>query len=73
MRYSLSTLSQDNQTKSKVKVKFVWLILAETYYCTQVGKIKGVMTLTDDLIMFDPLTCPENEKYLDNGEDYHQY
>jgi len=40
------------------------IAIAETYYCTQVGKIKGVMTLTDDLIMFDPLTCAENEKYL---------
>lgn len=26
-----------------------------------VGDVKGLITITDYLIMFDPLECPENE------------
>lgn len=35
--------------------------IAEAYYCTKNGKVKGVLTLTEHLMMFDPIKCAENE------------
>lgn len=32
-------------------------IKTEAYYCTKNGKVKGVITLTEHLIMFDPIKC----------------
>lgn len=40
-------------------------IKTEGYYCTSNGKIKGVFTLTEHLIMFDPIKCQENEAFKD--------
>jgi len=36
----------------------------EGYYCTKNGKVKGVFTLTEHLVMFDPIKCSENEKFV---------
>lgn len=38
--------------------------LAEAYYCTKNGKAKGILTLTEHLIMFDPVKCVENEGFV---------
>eukprot|EP00347_Sterkiella_histriomuscorum_P022138 403331548 len=38
-------------------------IKSEGYYCTSNGKVKGVFTLTEHLIMFDPIKCQENEQF----------
>ena len=38
--------------------------VAEAYYCTKNGKIKGVFTLTEHLILFDPIKCTENDKFV---------
>ena len=35
--------------------------LAEAYYCTKNGKAKGILTLTEHLILFDPVKCVEND------------
>lgn len=39
------------------------LMKSETYYCTKHGRIKGILTIADTYLMFDPLYCDENEKY----------
>lgn len=39
-------------------------ILADAYYCTKNGKIKGIMTLTEHLILFNPIKCSENEPFV---------
>ena len=38
--------------------------VAEAYYSTKNGKIKGILTLTEHLIMFDPIVCQENEEFV---------
>lgn len=40
------------------------MLIAETYYCTDRGKVKGILTLTEHLILFDPIKCLENESYV---------
>jgi len=36
-------------------------IKTEAYYQTKHGKVKGIMTVIDKLIMYDPIQCEENE------------
>lgn len=38
-------------------------IKSEAYYCTKHGRIKGVLTVGDTYIMYDPLYCEENDKF----------
>lgn len=38
-------------------------VKTEAYYCTKHGKVKGVLTVRDAIILFDPLLCKENEPY----------
>ena len=40
-------------------------IKTEVYYCTQAGKVKGILTVNPYLVMFDPIKCKENEKLYD--------
>ncbi len=42
----------------------------EAYYCTKNGKVKGNLTLTEHLILFDPIKCQEND-YL--GKELERY
>ena len=37
----------------------------EAYYCTKVGQIKGILTLKDYIMQFDPLNCEENKVFPD--------
>jgi hypothetical protein len=39
-------------------------ILAEAYYATKDGKVKGILTVTEHLIMFDPIRAQENESFV---------
>lgn len=36
----------------------------EAYYCTKNGKVRGNLTLTEHLIIFDPAKCPENASFV---------
>jgi len=38
------------------------IVKSEAYYCTKHGRIKGVLTIADTYIMYDPLYCEENNK-----------
>ena len=31
------------------------VIRSESYYCTKFGKVKGMLTVKEELIVFDPL------------------
>jgi hypothetical protein len=42
------------------------IIKSEAYYCTKHGKVKGLLTIADTYIMFDPLYWEENGKYDQN-------
>ena len=35
----------------------------EAYYCTQKGKVKGILTLTNNLLLFDPIRCDDNAAF----------
>ena len=62
---SCPTTSIISRIKLKVKILITaYTNIAEAYYCTQNGKIKGVFTLTEHMIMFDPIICKENEQLL---------
>ena len=37
----------------------------EGYYCTSIGQIKGVLTLNEDVLMFDPIKCEGNNEHTD--------
>lgn len=37
------------------------LIPAEAYYCTELGDVKGLITVTNYLLIFDGIKCIENE------------
>lgn len=39
------------------------VLRSECYYWTKNGKIKGMLTIKDGIIVFDPLRCEENNKY----------
>ncbi len=39
-------------------------IKTEAYYCTKNGKVKGNLTLTEHLILFDPIKCTENDGFV---------
>lgn len=41
------------------------VLRSEWYYCTMYGKSKGMLSLTDGIIAFDPLKCSENNRYED--------
>eukprot|EP00347_Sterkiella_histriomuscorum_P017009 403351003 len=45
-------------------------ILTDAYYCTKNGKVKGIMTLTEHLILFNPIKCNENEPFFKNLQQY---
>lgn len=36
---------------------------SEAYYCTKHGRVKGILTIADTYIMYDPLYCEENNKF----------
>ena len=39
------------------------LMKSEAYYCTKHGRVKGILTIADTYIMYDPLYWGENEKF----------
>lgn len=39
------------------------LLKSEAYYCTKHGRVKGILTIADSYLMYDPLYCDENEKF----------
>jgi hypothetical protein len=39
------------------------VVKSEAYYCTKHGRVKGVLTVADTYIMYDPLFCEENSKF----------
>jgi hypothetical protein len=39
------------------------VVKSEAYYCTKHGRVKGVLTVADTYLMYDPLFCDENSKY----------
>lgn len=39
------------------------IVKSETYYCTKHGRVKGVLTVADSYLMYDPLYWEENNKY----------
>jgi hypothetical protein len=43
------------------------VIKTEAYYCTKHGRVKGILTVSDTYIMYDPLYCDENNKF---SQDY---
>ncbi|CDW83732.1 oxidation resistance protein [Stylonychia lemnae] len=45
-------------------------IKSEGYYCTKNGKVKGVFTLTEHLVMFDPIKCAENDEFNSDLQKY---
>jgi hypothetical protein len=53
--------NQSDKIKSKRHTQLIVTNLAEAYYCTKNGKAKGILTLTEHLIMFDPVKCVEND------------
>jgi CRISPR/Cas system CMR subunit Cmr4 (Cas7 group RAMP superfamily) len=56
----------------KIKSKRNYLTyLAEAYYCTKNGKAKGILTLTEHLILFDPVKCVENEAFVNAIRTYY--
>ena len=46
------------------------MLKTECYFWTKLGKVKGVLTLKQDMIIFDPLRCEENCK-LSNLGNHH--
>jgi len=38
------------------------IVKSEAYYCTKHGRIKGVLTIADTYVMYDPLYCDENKE-----------
>jgi hypothetical protein len=42
------------------------VVKSEAYYCTKHGRVKGVLTVSDTYIMYDPLYCGENNKFNQN-------
>lgn len=55
--------NQSDKTQSKLFF-FIILIIAEAYYCTKNGKVKGNLSLTEHLILFDPVKCSENDSFV---------
>lgn len=41
------------------------VLYSESYYCTKNGKIKGMLTIKKEIIVFDPLKCEENNQFED--------
>lgn len=39
------------------------IMKSEAYYCTKHGRVKGILTISDTYIMYDPLYCEENSKF----------
>lgn len=38
------------------------IVKTDAFYCTKMGQVKGVLTLTEHYMQFDPTeSCPENE------------
>ena len=33
----------------------------ESYYCTKIGQVKGILALHEHYMKFLPIECPENE------------
>jgi hypothetical protein len=48
----------DLNDPNKVKV--------EAYYCTKLGRVKGLMSVKDKIIMYDPIRCEENCEFGDS-------
>ena len=46
------------------------MIKTEWYFWTKTGKIKGMLTLKQEMIIFDPLKCEENSKLIDLGKHH---
>lgn len=64
IKFSLCTSLTINLTRSKVRCSRIIYNVAEAYYCTKNGKVKGVFTLTEHLILFNPIKCTENDKLV---------
>jgi hypothetical protein len=56
--------NQSDKTSSKVTISKLKIAVAEAYYCTKNGKVKGNLTLTEHLVLFDPIKCRENEPFV---------
>lgn len=54
----------DEKMKDFIEVETTQKIVkSEAYYCTKHGRIKGVITVGDTFIMYDPLYWDENDKF----------
>lgn len=42
----------------------IYFTIADAYYCTKNGMVKGVLTLGEHLILFNPIQCTENDKIV---------
>jgi len=60
----ISDFVEERANKIKSNPLPVHLALAETYYCTPKGKIKGVLTLSEHMLLFDPIKCKENSDFV---------
>jgi ferritin-like protein len=44
-------------------------VTTEVYYCTKRGNVKGLFKIKESVIIFDPLLCFENDKFM-NLDDF---
>ncbi len=57
--------NQSDKIRSKPFIQLIkFIFIAEAYYCTKNGKVKGNLTLTEHLILFDPIKCVENDDFV---------
>lgn len=56
--------SMDEEVKDFIGIENATkLMKSEAYYCTKHGRVKGILTIADTYIMYDPLYCEENDKF----------
>ena len=60
-----TTLDEERKSKLEEYVDFknIHWVKTECYYCTKHGKVKGIMSVKDEIIMYDPIICKENENF----------
>ena len=42
--------------------RLIFLLLVNVYYITSIGNIKGILTINEDIILFDPYINEFNKK-----------
>ncbi len=62
-RVSSEKLSEGKLLEEHVDFKDYSRVKTEAYYCTKHGKVKGILSVRDAIILFDPLLCKENDAY----------